>query len=76
MFGVGVWARVNSTSVGALNDIAIDPSLMVIAVGCIIFIISGIACIGAVRENVCLLLMVSLCSSIGELVVPIILLGN
>ncbi|XP_064617861.1 tetraspanin-33-like [Liolophura sinensis] len=63
MFAVGVWARLNSTSVGALNDIAIDPSLMVIAVGCIVFIISGIACIGAVRENVCLLLM--FCIALG-----------
>lgn len=42
-------------------DLIFDLTILIVILGCIIFIIAFAGCIGALRENVCLLKFVSQC---------------
>lgn len=60
---VGFWA-INekdkvSNGLAKLTHLALDPAFVLIIVGTIIFIIGFTGCVGALRENTCLLSMVS-----------------
>lgn len=65
---VGLWARVayvdESTSVGLLSGWDLDPAIIFIFVGGIMFLLGFCGCIGALRENICLLKFFTICLSI------------
>ena len=57
--GVGLYARLQSNSWDSLGGVSTDPAVLMIVVGIIIFLLGFCGCIGALRENLCLLRMVS-----------------
>lgn len=64
VLSVGFWA-INekdkvSNGIAKLTHLALDPAFILIIVGIIIFVIGFTGCVGALRENTCLLSMVSL----------------
>nr|DBA31448.1 TPA: hypothetical protein GDO54_007296 [Pyxicephalus adspersus] len=59
MVGIGVYARLLKHAEAAMACLAIDPALLLIAVGILMFLITFCGCIGSLRENICLLQSVS-----------------
>lgn len=60
LIGVGIWAMVErskyyQTEILTIYDVFTDVSIVLIVFGIIIFLIACAGCIGALRENVCLL---------------------
>ncbi|XP_064630462.1 tetraspanin-33-like isoform X2 [Lineus longissimus] len=63
MIGIGAWAYMeknkffvdNQPDINSIYDIIFDVSIIIIVVGAILFIWSFAGCIGALRENNCLL---------------------
>lgn len=53
--GIGAWAVLQKTGYTDLSDFVSDPAIIIIAVGCFIFVISFCGCVGALRENIGLL---------------------
>ena len=61
---VGLWAWTEKdtfNNIGRLTNIALDPAMLFILSGGVMFIIGFAGCVGALRENTCLLLFVSIC---------------
>ena len=64
MIGIGVWAYVEKNKyyyqdIQTIYDVLLDLSILLIIVGSIIFIVGYAGCVGALRENICLLRIVS-----------------
>ncbi|XP_014291863.1 tetraspanin-5 isoform X1 [Halyomorpha halys] len=58
ILAVGVWAwseKYTFSNLGKLSHVALDPALVLICVGGVTFIIGFTGCVGALRENTCLL---------------------
>ncbi|CAG0879336.1 unnamed protein product [Darwinula stevensoni] len=58
VFAVGVWALTEKdtfSKLGELTQLYLDPAFIFIIVGLITFIIGFTGCVGALRENTCLL---------------------
>ncbi|XP_077450099.1 tetraspanin-33 [Stigmatopora argus] len=55
MVGIGVYARVIKHGETALAYLAVDPAMMLLVVGVLMFIITFCGCVGSLRENICLL---------------------
>ncbi|XP_077999376.1 tetraspanin-5-like [Glandiceps talaboti] len=56
--GIGIWAWTEKgtfSNITSLTNFVLDPAFIFIIVGAIIFILGFSGCIGALRENVCLL---------------------
>ncbi|CAH1793916.1 unnamed protein product [Owenia fusiformis] len=63
---VGIWAwseKEMFQNIGKITSIPVDPALIFIIVGGIMFLIGFTGCVGALRENTCLLLI--FCVSVG-----------
>jgi len=61
MLGVGLWAWTEKDmfqNLGELSQFPLDPALVLILTGMGIFIIGSAGCVGALRENTGLLLVV------------------
>ena len=60
--GVWAWSEKNTfNNLSQLTHIPMDPAFAFIIVGAITFIIGFTGCVGALRENTCLLAFVSSC---------------
>ena len=64
MVGVGIWAFIEKNKyyqkdILTLYDVVSDMSIILMVLGIIIFLIGSAGCVGALRENVCLLKVVS-----------------
>ena len=58
--GLGIWISVEKDKpVNDALDIFFDPSILMCLGGCIIFSLGFFGCLGALRENICLLKTVS-----------------
>ena len=56
--GVGIWERLQRSSLSAFDHVAVDVAYLLIAIGAVMFVISLFGCLGALRESICLLKMV------------------
>ncbi|OCT87177.1 tetraspanin-33-like isoform X1 [Xenopus laevis] len=61
MVGIGVYARLLKHAEAAMACLAVDPALLLIGVGILMFLITFCGCIGSLRENICLLQTFSIC---------------
>ena len=60
---IGLWAWTEKdtfNNIGRLTNIALDPAMLFILSGGVMFIIGFAGCVGALRENTCLLMFVSM----------------
>ncbi|XP_026219961.1 tetraspanin-33 [Anabas testudineus] len=55
MVSIGVYARMVKHAETALACLAVDPAIMLMVVGILMFIITFCGCVGSLRENICLL---------------------
>lgn len=53
-----IWS-IKNLSDTALACLSVDPAIMLLVVGILMFIITFCGCVGSLRENICLLQMVS-----------------
>ena len=56
---IGIWARLEKSPPGSLDNLSTDPVLILLIVGSIMCSISIVGCLGSLRENICLLKAVS-----------------
>ena len=59
LVAIGSWARLERTRFGSFDNLAVDPAIFLIIVGCVMFFMSIFGCFGSIRENICLLKCVS-----------------
>lgn len=58
MLGIGVWAWIEKetlSNLSRLTRVALDPAFILVLIGTLTFIIGFTGCVGALRENTCLL---------------------
>ncbi|XP_056281014.1 tetraspanin-33 isoform X1 [Pseudoliparis swirei] len=61
MVAIGVYARMMKHAEAALACLAVDPAMMLMVVGFLMFIITFCGCVGSLRENICLLQTFCIC---------------
>ncbi|XP_029350865.1 tetraspanin-33 isoform X1 [Echeneis naucrates] len=55
MVSVGVYARLTKHAEAAMACLSVDPAVMLMVVGVLMFILTFCGCVGSLRENICLL---------------------
>ncbi|XP_007889055.1 tetraspanin-33 [Callorhinchus milii] len=61
MIAIGVYARLMKHAEAAMACLAVDPAILLIVVGSLMFLITFCGCVGSLRENICLLQTFSVC---------------
>nr|XP_046235106.1 tetraspanin-33 isoform X2 [Scatophagus argus] len=61
---IGVYARVMKHAEAALACLSVDPAVMLMIVGILMFIITFCGCVGSLRENICLLQTFCICLTV------------
>ncbi|XP_031714630.1 tetraspanin-33 [Anarrhichthys ocellatus] len=64
MVAIGVYARMMKHAEAALASLAVDPAIMLMVVGILMFIITFCGCVGSLRENICLLQTFCICLTV------------
>lgn len=64
MVAIGVYARIMKHAEAALACLAVDPAVMLLVVGVMMFLITFCGCVGSLRENTCLLQTFCVCLTI------------
>ncbi|XP_028255779.1 tetraspanin-33 [Parambassis ranga] len=64
MVGIGVYARMMKHAEAALACLSVDPAMMLMVIGVLMFIITFCGCVGSLRENICLLQTFCICLTI------------
>ncbi|PSN31012.1 Tetraspanin-17 [Blattella germanica] len=68
ILAVGIWAWTEKdtfNNLSRLTNIALDPAFILILIGTVTFIIGFTGCVGALRENTCLLAALQCCGIEG-----------
>ncbi|XP_076152575.1 tetraspanin-33 isoform X2 [Alosa pseudoharengus] len=55
LISIGVYARMTKHAEAAMAHLTVDPAILLIVVGSLMFLITFCGCIGSLRENICLL---------------------
>ncbi|KAK7108387.1 tetraspanin-33-like [Littorina saxatilis] len=55
LMGVGTWSHIQRTSLAAFDHVTVDIAYLLIGIGAVMFVVSLFGCVGALRENLCLL---------------------
>lgn len=66
LIAIGIWAVTEKGSVSNINQLTnsvFDPVSLLLVAGCVIFIIGFFGCVGALRENTILLILVTFINS-------------
>jgi len=70
LIAAGSWALTEKDSnLSVLRDFFLSPVLLLLIAGCIIFLVGFFGCIGALRENICLLVIVSLKLFVSKIII-------
>ncbi|XP_075967726.1 tetraspanin-33 [Anarhichas minor] len=64
MVAIGVYARMMKHAEAAMASLAVDPAIMLMVVGILMFIITFCGCVGSLRENICLLQTFCICLTV------------
>lgn len=64
MVAIGVYARMMKHAEAALACLSVDPAMMLMVVGFLMFIITFCGCVGSLRENICLLQTFCICLTV------------
>uniref|UniRef100_A0A8C6WX78 Tetraspanin n=1 Tax=Neogobius melanostomus TaxID=47308 RepID=A0A8C6WX78_9GOBI len=64
MVAIGVYARIVKHAEAALAYLSVDPAVMLLVVGVLMFFITFCGCVGSLRENICLLQTFCICLTI------------
>lgn len=64
MVGIGVYARMMKHAEAALAYLSVDPAVMLMVIGILMFIITFCGCVGSLRENICLLQTFCICLTV------------
>ncbi|XP_068587471.1 tetraspanin-33 [Cebidichthys violaceus] len=64
MVAIGVYARMMKHAEAALACLAVDPAIMLMVVGILMFIVTFCGCVGSLRENICLLQTFCICLTV------------
>ncbi|XP_072309732.1 tetraspanin-33 isoform X2 [Eucyclogobius newberryi] len=64
MVAIGVYARIMKHAETALAFLTVDPAVMLMVVGILMFLITFCGCVGSLRENICLLQTFCVCLTI------------
>ncbi|XP_035532662.1 tetraspanin-33 [Morone saxatilis] len=64
MVSIGVYARMMKHAEAALACLSVDPAVMLMVVGVLMFIITFCGCVGSLRENICLLQTFCICLTV------------
>ncbi|KAF7254578.1 Tetraspanin-33 [Varanus komodoensis] len=64
MVAVGVYARLIKHAEAAMACLAMDPAILLVVVGTLMFLITFCGCVGSLRENICLLQSFSVCLTV------------
>lgn len=64
MVSIGVYARMMKHAEAALAYLSVDPAIMLMVVGVLMFIITFCGCVGSLRENICLLQTFCICLTV------------
>ncbi|XP_028667344.1 tetraspanin-33 isoform X3 [Erpetoichthys calabaricus] len=59
MISIGVYARVTKHVEAAMACLAVDPAILLMIIGIVMFMITFCGCVGSLRENICLLQMLA-----------------
>ncbi|XP_025031369.1 tetraspanin-33, partial [Python bivittatus] len=61
MVAVGIYARLIKHGEAAMACLAVDPAILLMIIGVLMFFITFCGCVGSLRENICFLQTFSLC---------------
>lgn len=64
MVSIGVYARVMKHAEAALACLSVDPAMMLMVVGVLMFFLTFCGCVGSLRENICLLQTFCVCLTV------------
>ncbi|XP_041637009.1 tetraspanin-33 [Cheilinus undulatus] len=64
MVSIGVYARMMKHAETALACLAVDPAMMLMVIGVLMFILTFCGCVGSLRENICLLQTFCICLTV------------
>ncbi|KAK1906477.1 Tetraspanin-33 [Dissostichus eleginoides] len=64
MVAIGVYARMMKHAEAALRCLSVDPAVMLLVVGVLMFILTFCGCVGSLRENICLLQTFCICLTV------------
>ncbi|XP_036374045.1 tetraspanin-33 [Megalops cyprinoides] len=64
MVSIGIYARIAKHAETAMSYLTVDPAVLLMIVGVLMFLITFCGCVGSLRENICLLQTFSICLTV------------
>ncbi|KAM4614922.1 tetraspanin-33 [Polymixia lowei] len=64
MMSIGVYARMMKHAEAAMACLSVDPAILLMVVGVLMFFITFCGCVGSLRENICLLQIFCVCLTV------------